>query len=95
MFLLAIFGLVLTAQFTSASEDYCQDQESWNEWDALVEKYPNDSDIQTLHALRIGLCLKVQRGDLSGQEASDIFENARESIINKKEPERAGLDRDF
>ena len=93
--MLAILWLALTAQFTPASENYCQDQESWKEWDALVEKYPDDSDIQTLHALRIGLCLKVQRGDLSGQQATDIFENARDSIINKKESKKTGFDRNF
>ncbi|MFC1533217.1 hypothetical protein ACFLZG_03070 [Thermodesulfobacteriota bacterium] len=41
-------------------------------------------DIQTLHALRIGLCAKVERGDLTVQEATLIFESARDSIINKK-----------
>ena len=93
--MLVILWLALSGQFTPASENYCQDQESWKEWDALVEKYPDDRDIQTLHALRIGLCLKVQRGDLSGREATDIFESARDSIINKKEAKKAGLDRDF
>lgn len=43
-------------------DNYCQDRESWKEWDTLVQKHPNDMDIQTFHALRIGLCVKIQRG---------------------------------
>ena len=44
-------------------------------------------DIQTLHALRLGLCVKVARGDITIQEATDIFENAREKVINRKKIE--------
>ena len=44
-------------------------------------------DIQTLHALRLGLCAKVQRGDISVQQATDIFEKARNAIIDKKKVE--------
>jgi hypothetical protein len=53
--LFLIFG-VLSASFAE-SENYCHDQESWKEWEALVEKNPNDNEVQTLHALRIGLCV--------------------------------------
>ena len=69
---------------TPAEENYCQDQESWKEWDALIEEYPGDTDIQTLHDLRLGLCAKVERGDITIQQATDIFEFARETIINNK-----------
>ena len=39
-------------------ENYCDDAKSWAEWDKLVRKHPKDMDLQTLHALRIGLCDK-------------------------------------
>ena len=70
-----------------AEENYCIDKESWQEWDNLVAKAPNDMDIQTLHALRLGLCAKVERGDISVQQATDIFENARDAIVDKKKVE--------
>ena len=85
-----LFGLIpflcltLATHLAIASENYCNDPESWQEYEALVAKYPNDLDVQALHALRIGLCFKVERGDLTVEQATDIFENAREAIIEKK-----------
>lgn len=85
--LLLIFTLLSANLPAIAAEDYCSDPESWREWEELLEKYPNDSDIQTLHALRIGLCLKVERGDLTVEQGTDIFENARKAILEKKKAE--------
>ena len=82
--LILVLCLLKSTCPVNAGDNCCQDPDSWKEWDALVEKYPDDKDIQTLHALRLGLCMKVERGDLSEWEATIIFENARESIINKK-----------
>jgi hypothetical protein len=84
---LLIFTLFLANPLAIAAEDYCSDPESWEEWEDLIEKYPNDSDIQTLHALRIGLCLKVERGDLTVEQGVNIFEKARQAILEKKKAE--------
>jgi hypothetical protein len=84
---LLIFALLLANVPAMAAEDYCSDPESWEEWEELIEKYPNDSDIQALHALRIGLCLKVERGDLTVEQGTDIFEKARKAILEKKRAE--------
>ena len=76
------------------SENYCHDQRSWKEWDALVEKNPNDMEVQALHALRIGLCTKVDRGQITIEQATEIFESAREAIIqNRKEDQKREQDR--
>ena len=91
--------IILTVLFlvavsvTAAEENYCQDKESWKEWDELVAKYPGDTDIQTLHALRLGLCAKVQRGDITVQQAIKIFESARTAIINKKATEEVSKEK--
>ena len=74
------------------SENYCNDKESWKEWDELVQKYPNDSDIQTLHALRIGLCIKIERGSITFQQANDLFNRAHEMVIRKKRSEQKKKD---
>ncbi|MBN1850685.1 MAG: hypothetical protein JW932_19095 [Deltaproteobacteria bacterium] len=89
--LLYIIIIFLISSFISipvmAEENYCFDPDSWQEWENLSSKYPDDMDIQTLHALRLGLCAKVERGDITVQQATDIFENARNAIINKKKVE--------
>ncbi len=76
-----IFSYPINAEETN----YCHDKEANAEWEVLVEKYPNDMQVQALHALRIGLCVKVERGGINVNQATDIFEMARTSIIESKE----------
>jgi hypothetical protein len=80
----ALILIIFSGVNLSAEENYCLDKQSWEEWENLIKKYPDDIDIQTLHALRLGLCVKVERGDLSVQQATDIFEKARDNVIEKK-----------
>jgi hypothetical protein len=88
--ILLIISLLLSLGIAFAGEDenYCKDPESWSEWNALVEKYPNDQDVQILHALRIGLCAKIKQGSITFEEANDLFNRANEMIIEKKSAER-------
>ena len=81
------FCVVLGSLVVSATENYCKDPESWEQWDALIQKYPDDLDIQALHALRLGLCAKIERGDITVEDSITIFENAREAILEKKKAE--------
>ena len=86
-----VITLVICAQVVAATEqptepdNYCEDPESWKEWNTLVQKHPDDMDIQTLHALRIGLCIKIQRGTISLQDATKLFEDAHQLVIDKKQ----------
>ena len=89
-------GLSLILVFCSLvyAENYCHDEKSWKEWDAIVEKNPNDMEVQALHALRIGLCAKVDRGGITLDQATKIFKSAREAIIQKrKEDQKREQDR--
>ncbi len=86
--------LVLCNLVYAETENYCNDKKSWKEWDALVDKNPNDMEVQALHALRIGLCAKVDRGGITLDQATEIFESAREAIIQKrKEDQKREQDR--
>ena len=46
-------------------------------WEALLQEHPGDMQIHALHALRLGLCFKVDRADLTVSQATEIFENMR------------------
>ena len=93
-FIILLLVLVFNNLLAAESENYCHDEESWQEWDALVEKNPNDMEVQALHALRIGLCAKVDRGEITQDQATEIFESAREAIIQKrKEDQKREQDR--
>ncbi len=69
------------------TENYCHDPASEAQWQHLLAENPKDYDLQALHALRIGLCLKVDQGILAVDEASAIFERARKALIEKREAE--------
>ena len=84
LFLVFVFNNLPAAK----SENYCHDEESWKEWDALVERNPNDMEVQALHALRIGLCAKVDKGGITIDRATEIFESAREAIIQKRKEDQ-------
>ena len=85
--ILVLLTTLLSCQSLLAQDqphNYCNDEESWKEWDDLVIKYPDDMDIQALHALRVGLCIKVRNGTISFAMATDIFNRMHEMVIAKK-----------
>ncbi len=64
---------------------YSKLKETAMEWEAIIQKYPKDLQLHALHALRVGLYFKVERGDITVDEAPKIFENMRMLLINTKE----------
>ncbi len=65
------------------------------QWEALVQEHPDGMQIHALHALRLGLCFKVDIGDLTVEQATEIFENMRSVLINAKAREmEEGLEED-
>ena len=80
-------GTTQTGRAGSATGEpnYCHDKESWKEWDALVEKYPESADIQMLHAVRIGLCKKIEAGTISFEKARDVFNHMHKTAVKRAE----------
>lgn len=46
-----ILGLLLQGISLAETENYCDDPDSWKEWEELIQKYPIDMEVQALHAL--------------------------------------------
>lgn len=88
MKVLAAFFLILGLTTGVFAENYCSDSGAIQQWEALSAKYPQDDTIQTLHALWIGLCVKVKKGELEEQRAIDLFEKARAAAIAAKKAEK-------
>jgi len=84
---LIVFG-VLFAFSAGAEENYCHDPEAEAQWQALLAKHPKDMELQALHALRIGICMKVDQGMLTLDEGTQIFERARAALIGQWEDEK-------
>ena len=85
-----IIAFIISVSYVSAEEptNYCKDPESWEQWEDLILKYPNDREIQTLHALRIGLCLKVEQGTISFEMATELFNQAHERVYRNRVSEQ-------
>ncbi len=79
---------VISLKLNAEEKDYCNDPDANMQWEALIQEDPDDMQIHALHALRLGLCFKVDRGDLSVDKATEIFENMRSALIDAKESER-------
>lgn len=83
VFLILTIFLTLTIQASAEVEHFCDNPQAVAEWEALIQKYPKDLNVQTLHALRIGLCEKIDQGELGVPDAIAIFEAMRSAAVNR------------
>lgn len=67
----------------AGDENSCHDSESNREWAKLAQQHHRYDDWQRLFALRVGLCVMVEQGELSVGRASDIFERERKQAIEE------------
>ena len=67
----------------------CKDPSTWDHWNRLIARHPDDMSLQALHALRIGLCQKVDKGNLTVEQATTIFETVRKALIEQQAQEKA------
>ena len=68
----------------SSETNFCHDKKSWKDWNVMVKKFPEDIPLQILHALRIGLCVKIEQNSISFEEATDLFNDMFDTVINKR-----------
>jgi|GEM_PF-4654437 len=60
-------------------------QEAEAQRQELLAKRPKNSGLKALQALRIGICIKVDQGELTLYEGTQISEKAREGLIGQRE----------
>ncbi len=60
---------------------YCKDPIELQKWADMQEKNPDSDAIAAIHALWIGLCLKVEAHNITTVRANKIFEDFRWGII--------------
>lgn len=85
---ICLISMNVFAKDNVTTKYYCNDKETIMEYEALIQKYPNDPNAHTLDALWLGLCIKTGRGDLTIPEANRIFEKIRGQIIREMEEEK-------
>lgn len=70
---------------TDEPDNYCDDQESWQQWNKLLTDNPDNDGIASLYAFRIGLCSMVKSGEIETQRATKLFEGFRDAVIQNAE----------
>ncbi len=81
---LLAFLLSFSVHASEKEQTYCDDSAVWADWQEKASKQVGNLDFQTLHALWMGLCMKVKSGGLTEDEADRLFEKARETLILKQ-----------
>jgi hypothetical protein len=82
--LLLVLILSKTSQAADSTKNYCHNQSLAAEWEALVKQSPKDFGLQRLHALRLGICLKIENKTLDLDDGNAIFEQEREALIRER-----------
>ena len=75
---------VFMSSTATAQENFCHDPKSWDDWNKIVKKYPDDIELQISHALRIGMCVKVEEGSISFEDAVDVTNSWSEAMIQER-----------
>jgi hypothetical protein len=71
--------------------NHCHSKETNQQWEELAAENHGSDAIQRLYALRLGLCVQVERGALTVPRATTIFERQREEVIHRiKQQEGTG-----
>ncbi|MDD5494470.1 MAG: hypothetical protein PHG36_07370 [Dehalococcoidia bacterium] len=85
-----LFFLTFT---TNAEEtegiDYCHDAKINQDWLKMIGEYPKDAIILKLAGLREGLCLMIDRGQISHEQGIDIWEDERQRSMVDRGQEQA------
>jgi hypothetical protein len=80
-----LFALSFPAATLAGQDEYdnqyCHDPAEIAKWEKMLAEAPGDTGLHALHALWVGLCLKVEYRQLTTSQANMIFDHAREAII--------------
>ncbi len=94
-----IFCLLLTIflpSFGIANEynsDYCHDPAELHKWEQMLTNDPDSEPLATIHALWIGLCVKVEARQLTTRQANRVFERFRNALIEQIKQQESSADR--
>ena len=64
---------------------FCKDPVELERWHTIVSNNMGNDSIQALHAMWIGLCVKVEAKEIRTNRANSIFNNAKDIIVHQIE----------
>jgi hypothetical protein len=77
--------LFLLPLCVAATDEYdttwCHEHSEHMKWEMLVQENPDNDGIQALHALWLGLCVKVDARQITTSKANEIFNSSRAAFL--------------
>jgi hypothetical protein len=67
----------------SDNSKFCNDPPHWEHFNSMVADDPENIPLQILHALKIGLCVKIEQNSISIEEAIGLFYDMIDTVIEK------------
>ena len=84
MILLCILSMPVTAGEKEAPKNYCHDQADKKEFDDLLSRYPADTGIIRLFAMRQGLCEMINKQQIPLETGIDLWAIERQKILTER-----------
>ena len=81
-FLIIALLLFLACPAYPDDSKFCNDPPHWEHFNSMVENDPDNIPLQILHALKIGLCIKIDQNSISTQEAIGLFTDMLNTLID-------------
>lgn len=82
--LLCVVSLCVMAAKKDAPKNYCQDPADNKEFDDLLSKYPTDTGIIRLFAMRQGLCEMIDKQQISLETGIELWAIERQKILTER-----------
>jgi hypothetical protein len=82
----AIIILIMAVSWPVWADDsaFCNDPAMWEHFDTMAADYPEDVPLQILHALKIGLCVKISQGSISTGAAISLFNDMLDTVAERR-----------
>ena len=87
VFLLVLFS-ISSAAASEYNTDYCHDPVELQKWEQMLTSDPDSDPLAAIHALWIGLCVKVEARQLTTLKANKLFEQFRDALVEQVRQQR-------
>lgn len=77
------FVMVNSCLADTYNTDYCYDPAQLRQWENMLKDNPDSESLAAIHALWIGLCVKVEAQQLTTSQANRIFDHFRDALIDQ------------
>ncbi|MBU1344117.1 MAG: hypothetical protein KKE44_20715 [Proteobacteria bacterium] len=83
--LISTLLLFLAFPVLAEASSFCDDPDTWEHFESMTKKYPDDVPLQIIHALKIGLCVKIKQNSITETEAINLFNEMIDTLANMRE----------